>query len=776
MNFGLRRTGRLRGARHRVGFSRAGCLCILLTGLSIPGGLLISHGSSHADPVVAGSIAASPPLEVEGPYGGDVRGILPLGSSGWILWTSDAGPFVRHGGSGPSWRPARDGFPIVGGRIVVSTLSVCQGRPDILVAALMDGGIYRSEDGGASWNPTGLIQARGEMVRVLAVHPGDPSRLLAATRSRLLVSSDGGRSWTELLQPWSIDGSVPEGGVDIQVMDILVDPLRPGTALVMTREQGTLLTANWGQDLHWFRGNLPGPLQAAALDPTIGSIGYAVAGGDLYRTVDAGETWEFLGWSGRGAVGRAGRIAVDPEKPSRLVVLGSVDSALKVSEDGGLTWADRALPSGEKGRSLGVHPLGLSRGLLLGTDRGVWRSYDAGQSWTPATKGLADVTVLDLEADPGGSGSIWAVTDCGLMTFDTVAWRPSGLPGGLGSSASGLCVTGPADPRLRLLGLDGLWDVTTAPGSPIRLALPLLADWGAADVVSMAGDLWLCGVGAESLWVGRADDDRLALRRGVMEAGEDKGSPWLYADPCDPGALFLGYGSLFKTTDGGAAWRPVDLPAGVGWVWDIARVVNSCGDLLVAADRGLYRREEATGDWIFLWPRDDGVQEVLCDPVQRRRWFVRSGGAVFATKDGGGTWVRLDVPSGQVTSLAWDAASERLLVGLQDEGVGWYDFRDQGHLGMRIEPIAVSPNPFQEEAVVRFRLHRPAEEVELNIYSVFGDLVRTVRQEGPFARDAEFQWTWDGTGEDGQRVAAGVYVFRSIIGRRLYGGKALHLR
>ncbi|MBD3336353.1 MAG: hypothetical protein GF355_12635, partial [Candidatus Eisenbacteria bacterium] len=152
-------------AHHRVaGALRAvlGLALLVLTVTTARGG-----SAAYDEPVVYGS----------GPFGGHVRSVAPAGSNGWILWTDDAGPFVRAYGAG-EWRSVASGLPETNGRILTTALTACASQPNVLVAAFLDGWVFRSETGGETWSPMGSVPVQSETVRNLALHPGDPTRIL----------------------------------------------------------------------------------------------------------------------------------------------------------------------------------------------------------------------------------------------------------------------------------------------------------------------------------------------------------------------------------------------------------------------------------------------------------------------------------------------------------------------------------------------------------------------------------------------------------------------
>lgn len=86
------------------------------------------------------------------------------------------------------------------------------------------------------------------------------------------------------------------------------------------------------------------------------------------------------------------------------------------------------------------------------------------------------------------------------------------------------------------------------------------------------------------------------------------------------------------------------------------------------------------------------------------------------------------------------------------------------------EPVPVSlylaqnyPNPFNPETTIRYTIplpHAGIPLVQLNIYNVQGQVVRTLVRE--FQHAGEYTITWDSRDENGQAVASGIYLYRLV--------------
>ena len=85
-------------------------------------------------------------------------------------------------------------------------LLLVPGNPETLYAATLEGGIWRTRDGGTTWES--LPATRG-FVFALAVDPGDPKHFLAAAaRKTVLETRDVGATWTSHPLP----GARPDHG------------------------------------------------------------------------------------------------------------------------------------------------------------------------------------------------------------------------------------------------------------------------------------------------------------------------------------------------------------------------------------------------------------------------------------------------------------------------------------------------------------------------------------------------------------------------------------
>jgi photosystem II stability/assembly factor-like uncharacterized protein len=255
-------------------------------------------------------------------------------------------------------------------------------------------GIYRSLDGGGSWEHMGLETSQ-HVGRIL-VHPKDPMTVYVAAVGPLWAaggergvfrSRDGGETWSPLLTVDQHTGAT----------DLVFDPKDPDVIYAATYQRerraygyigggpgsGIWKSSDAGDTWAELTRGLPeGDLGRIGLDISLSQPNtlYAVVEGDgagVYRTDDGGINWRLtddiqsIPWY-------FGQIRVDPSDPEVVYHLGV---PLVRSWDGGQSWSSAA----DNGVHVDHHALWINpknnHHLILGNDGGLYVSHDRGESW-----------------------------------------------------------------------------------------------------------------------------------------------------------------------------------------------------------------------------------------------------------------------------------------------------------------------------------------------------------------------------------------------------------
>jgi len=324
------------------------------------------------------------------------RSVLALtGSSAGVFAgtrTSDGrGGVYRSLDGGVTWTQARAGLTNLGTDVVVA------GPPSSgALYAAGDTQLSRSLDGGAHWEP--LVRPNAgpnpDLILALLVEPGDSDTLYVATpfyTGGVFRSEDGGASW------------VPTETIRSHVIALRADP-RHARALWAAGWETLHHTSNGG--VSWDAVALPKETYLNVYDFAVDPASPAMlwlAGSEsrhglprLYRSADGGQTWarRDSGIGGTSVVS----IDFDPAAPNTLYA--ATDAGLYRSIDTGATWTRFGGVIGPVHRVLAAPTVPTTIWTVVGLKREVRRSRDAGATWEWARRGLDGALVFTLEVDP----------------------------------------------------------------------------------------------------------------------------------------------------------------------------------------------------------------------------------------------------------------------------------------------------------------------------------------------------------------------------------------
>jgi len=270
------------------------------------------------------------------------------------------------------------------------------------------GGAFRSRDGGATWMPIDAGLFVGGAV-ALAIDPTNPNHILLATDTRLLRSRNGGRDWSQepasrfvgptLAVAFDSSGEVllaataagvfrSDGGAGWNAIDLPSWAL-PARSIVagsaagrfyLNGAHGLFRSADRGQTWTRVAEALPdAPFTAIAVLAQPSETVAAILEGRVLTSANAGTSWQ-LHSAGLPDGEKLESIVADPS-PGR--VWAGAMGRLYRSDDTAQTWhsVGEALPQpGTRVRGIAASTDAAT--IVLTTDRGVYRSADAGKTWT----------------------------------------------------------------------------------------------------------------------------------------------------------------------------------------------------------------------------------------------------------------------------------------------------------------------------------------------------------------------------------------------------------
>ncbi len=572
--------------------------------------------------------------------------------------------------------------------------------PKVLFAGLDHGqGVYRSSDGGRSWERKGAGLGDSE-VRAIAASPFD-ERLYAATRNGLWVSQDRGLTWLEdsdfrgksllsvatsphnrglfLVGPQSPGGTYGGGGALFSGRMVVPAAGTEGAGLKFTRDGGR----------SWASLPIPESVNDIWIDPEDSRL-FAIAAADegVFYTDDGVENLRPL--------------AAFPTKhqPLCLAVLhgdntvrllvGTIHDGLYWSDDVGRTWSRaEGIPSVQVSD---ITPgLGSPSRVAAATMAGVFESRDGGTHWQSVSKGLAYTWCTKLERLSDGS-LIVGTSGGGAYRRgpDQYTWNPSsdGFPPAVATrliGAGGWVFAGSFVGLLKGPDEGGSWQFAGLAGEPVSAIAVAPEAMDAPPPPAAESGLFVvrAGQGHPRVVAPRDHvpfDIVVGTFRGALFRSRDTGASWaaLPAPNRDhyPGAIrsitisrstprrigaVAEREGFFLSDDDGRTWS-AGASEPVGKAVNLVAAAPENDKVLVAltVDRGVLR----SGDTGSNWAKSEGIPAE--ETVTAIEWLHGASaqvvfaatlrGVVYRSGDGGRTFARIS----QVPFLASITAPDKL--------------------------------------------------------------------------------------------------------------------
>ena len=578
-------------------------------------------------------------------------------------------PSLLHGLEARSIGPAG-----MSGR--VAAIDAVVEDPNIIFVGSATGGVWKSVDGGLTWNPVfddqptssigavAIFQANPDIVWI-GTGEGNP-RNSAGVGFGVYKSMDGGRSW-----------SVPGLTASERIHRIVLHPSDPDIAYV------------------------------AALGPTWSDAEER----GVFKTTDGGKSWQRVLYVNQRT--GAADLVMDPGNPNKLFAAmwehrrspwffesGGPGSGLYVTHDGGATWkmltTQDGLPEGDLGRiglAFAHNNPNVVYALVEATRSALLRSDDGGHSWQMVNDSVGIAPrpfyYADLRIDPLNENRLYSihgratVSEDGGKSFRTLV--ESSLIHG---DVHELWIH-PTDSRLLMMGNDGGVGISYDRGTNWRfvanlplaqfyhinvdMATPFNVYGGLQDNGSWFGPsaVWLTGGIRNYYWtrVGSGDgfatlndfsDSRYGysmsqrgfLRRFDKVTGERKDIQpvhpdsvalrfsWNAAfnvDPFDSTTIYLGSQFIHKSTDRGNTWEIISSDL----------TTNDPAKQRPHESGGLTR--DATGA-----ENHTTILTIAPSPVEAGViWVGTDDGNVQITTDGGATWTTVTDRIRGVPAATW---------------------------------------------------------------------------------------------------------------------------
>lgn len=304
-------------------------------------------------------------------------------------------------------------------------------------------GLYKTTDGGKTWKKTLFVDDNTGVIDI-KVQPGNPNVILAATWERIRQahdfigngkgsaiwrSEDSGDTWTKSMTGFPQDEFVGRIGYDFSLSNPnIIYALHDYQKTEIREKRPSNTSSNDALDFEKFQSMSAADILAleddalnqflrksrfaskydsktikklidnkkitpqdiatystGGIDANSAVINSSVIGAEVYRSEDAGKSWQKVNETALGRVYNSygyyfGEVRTSTQDPDELFILGV---PLMVSRDGGKTFAntDSVGNVHSDHQSMWINPKD-SNHILLGTDGGLYVSYGNGERWT----------------------------------------------------------------------------------------------------------------------------------------------------------------------------------------------------------------------------------------------------------------------------------------------------------------------------------------------------------------------------------------------------------
>ena len=571
-------------------------------------------------------------------------------------------------------------------------------EPDVVFAGT-DDGVYKTLDGGITWNFKGLS---GRIINTVAIDPYCPEIIYAGTGEEdfepdgIYKSEDGGDTWQLKYS----------GDLDL-IRKIRIDPFEPSYIYAVgygidgsPEYNGFVKSRNGGESWIGKHVGQVGPrdnvfdldMSSAGGDPP---VMYAIVadapGKDVFKSTDRGDTWQKIG------------VPNLPYSEPYVLTASSHDADVfyvSAADSRGILYLvnlgemkyyiiGEGLPAEpERPSSMLIHPHNPTILYLGFPYQGVFKSDVWPPVWKSSVQGLNNIYIEDIAVDPTASEKIYtAIKGLGKNTGYRLAASADGGDSWnyLADSPADLRTVAldPQNPSTIYAGLNrhpgNFFHIYKSPDSGETWSdIRFLYIYPASTILGVS-DIWVDPRDAGTILIAGADFGGPNNGGGIYKT-IDAGDAWqrtysfwaetIASDPLNPSILYFGSqncGYVFRTVNTGSSWTNISpaAPPSECWVNEVRSLaVDSGSRVFAATDKGLWKWDSPAWTKLSGLPSED-ITAISIDKSSVPETFYAgtATAGVYLSEDAGNTWIAFNegLENTAITKLELSSGSSAVL-------------------------------------------------------------------------------------------------------------------
>jgi photosystem II stability/assembly factor-like uncharacterized protein len=616
-------------------------------------------------------------------------------------------------------------------------------------------GVYKSTDAGTTWNHLGLEAT--EYISRIIVDPSNPQTVFLGAMGKLFGknpdrglyrSTDGGTTWQNKLFISDSTGCI----------DVAINPLNPGIVYAAMWERirrpdrrsyggptcGIYRSTDGGENWIELTNGLPNN------SPSVGRIGISVSASSpniiyaiyadnigyfagVYKSTNSGDSWvrttdgalsslfSSYGWW-------FGNIRVDPSNPNNVFVMGL--DVYKTS-NGGSSWSYSSGSMHVDQHGMYIHPSNPGF-IVAGNDGGVYKSSNSGSSWTKV--------------------SIMPITQ--FYTCEVDYQFPNRSYGGTQDNGTIRTMTGNLDDWQEIYGGDGFRVLVDPSNNNFIYAEYQYGGFARSTNGGYSFSSARNGISSSDRFnwstpyiIDPSNPTKLYFGTQRVYRSTNRAAQWsaispdltngppggnlvygtittIASAPSDSNVIYIGTddGNVWVTLNGGTNWTKISDVLPVRWITKVA--VDHYDAMTAYVTLSGYRYDEylphvfrttnAGVDWQDISSNlpDAPVNVIIVDPDTTSKLYIGSDVGVFISSNLGGSWEYLgnNLPNAPITDLVLHNPTRTLIAATYGRSMYYINLTpvtdiEKDNDGLKDFVLFQNyPNPFNPSTKIEFRI------------------------------------------------------------------------